>query len=137
MDRRRTSGHSGANAGCGRSQLRVHAFHASCRLSSANPGRSDQRTGCQRLLPCRMAGPDTAASGAAPGARAGGASPAGGSGTLAQPASVPTMIANPRKRFMLLILLEALLALVVLVAIVWWTMFAGRKRGEPPREDGP
>ena len=37
---------------------------------------------------------------------------------------------------MLLILLEALLALVVLVAIVWWTMFAGRKRGEPPREDG-
>ena len=38
---------------------------------------------------------------------------------------------------MLVILLEALLALVVLVAIVWWTMFAGRKRGEPPREDGP
>ena len=46
-----------------------------------------------------------------------------------------------------LILLEALLALVVLVAIVWWTMFSGRKRGElkgvppdagegkPPRED--
>ncbi|GKT22943.1 hypothetical protein [Acidovorax sp. SUPP3334] len=31
-----------------------------------------------------------------------------------------------------LILLEALLALVVLVAIVWWTMFAGRKGGEPP-----
>jgi len=33
-----------------------------------------------------------------------------------------------------LILLEALLALVVLVAIVWWTMFSGRKGGElkPP-----
>ncbi|MDD2546050.1 MAG: hypothetical protein PHI55_07175 [Burkholderiaceae bacterium] len=30
-----------------------------------------------------------------------------------------------------LILLEALLALVVLVVIVWWTMFAGRKVGEP------
>ena len=29
-----------------------------------------------------------------------------------------------------LILLEALLALVVLVAIVWWTMFAGRSKGE-------
>lgn len=29
-----------------------------------------------------------------------------------------------------LILLEALLALVVLVAIVWWTMFSGRKGGE-------
>ena len=31
-----------------------------------------------------------------------------------------------------LILLEALLALVILVAIVWWTMFSGRKKGEPP-----
>ena len=29
-----------------------------------------------------------------------------------------------------LILLEALLALVLLVGIVWWTMFAGRKGGE-------
>ena len=36
-----------------------------------------------------------------------------------------------------LILLEALGALVLLVLIVWWTMFAGRKGGEPPaREDG-
>lgn len=36
-----------------------------------------------------------------------------------------------------LILLEALLALVVLVAIVWWTMFSGRRRGEwvPPPTD--
>lgn len=31
-----------------------------------------------------------------------------------------------------LILLEALLALIVLVAIVWWTMFAGRSKGELP-----
>ena len=31
---------------------------------------------------------------------------------------------------MWVILLEALAALVLLVAIVWWTMFAGRKRGE-------
>ena len=29
-----------------------------------------------------------------------------------------------------LILLEALLALVLLVLIVWWTMFSGRKKGE-------
>ena len=36
---------------------------------------------------------------------------------------------------MLLILLEALLALVLLVLIVWWTMFSGRKKGEPVRED--
>jgi hypothetical protein len=31
---------------------------------------------------------------------------------------------------MLLILLEALGALAILVAIVWWTMFSGRRRGE-------
>jgi len=41
-----------------------------------------------------------------------------------------------------LILLEALLALVVLVAIVWWTMFSGRKGGElkspqPTDRDSP
>jgi len=34
-----------------------------------------------------------------------------------------------------LILLEALGALLILVGIVWWTMFAGRKRGELPPED--
>jgi hypothetical protein len=36
---------------------------------------------------------------------------------------------------MLLILLEALLALVLLVLIVWWTMFSGRNKGEPVRDD--
>ena len=36
-----------------------------------------------------------------------------------------------------LILLEALAALVVLVLIVWWTMFAGRKGGEPEPADAP
>lgn len=30
------------------------------------------------------------------------------------------------------ILLEALGALLLLVLIVWWTMFSGRKGGEPP-----
>jgi hypothetical protein len=53
-------------------------------------------------------------------------------GTPLQPASIPTMAASPRKRFMLLILLEALLALLVLGAIVWWTMFSGRPKGELP-----
>lgn len=33
---------------------------------------------------------------------------------------------------MMLILLEALAALLVLVLIVWWTMFSGRKKGELP-----
>ena len=36
-----------------------------------------------------------------------------------------------------LILLEALLALFILIAIVWWTMFHGRANGElpPDKED--
>lgn len=33
---------------------------------------------------------------------------------------------------MILLLLEALGALVLLVFIVWWTMFSGRKNGELP-----
>jgi cbb3-type cytochrome oxidase subunit 3 len=33
---------------------------------------------------------------------------------------------------MALILLEALLALVLFVVIVWWTMFSGRSKGELP-----
>lgn len=31
---------------------------------------------------------------------------------------------------MVLFILEALLALLILVGIVWWTMFAGRRKGE-------
>ena len=35
---------------------------------------------------------------------------------------------------MWLILLEALGALLLLVLIVWWTMFSGRKKGELPTD---
>ena len=67
---------------------------------------------------------------------AGAGAPTGGRGTVLQPASVPTMRARlQRLLFMLLILLEALLALVLLVGIVWWTMFSGRPKGEPPGQD--
>lgn len=38
---------------------------------------------------------------------------------------------------MTLLLLEALGALLLFVFIVWWTMFAGRKRGEPADSDSP
>ena len=39
---------------------------------------------------------------------------------------------------MWLLILEALLALGVLVFIVWWTMFSGRKKGERDDErNGP
>jgi hypothetical protein len=35
---------------------------------------------------------------------------------------------------MTLLLLEALGALVLLIFIVWWTMFSGRKKGELPAD---
>jgi len=38
---------------------------------------------------------------------------------------------------MVLLLLEALGAGLVLVLIVWWTMFSGRKGGELPGAHGP
>jgi cbb3-type cytochrome oxidase subunit 3 len=40
-----------------------------------------------------------------------------------------------REPFMLMILLEALLALLLFVLIVWWTMFSGRKKGELIRDN--
>jgi hypothetical protein len=36
---------------------------------------------------------------------------------------------------MWVILLEALGALGLLLFIVWWTMFAGRRQGERPKDD--
>lgn len=38
---------------------------------------------------------------------------------------------------MLLLLLEALGALCLLIFIVWWTMFSGRKKGELPEAQSP
>ena len=38
-------------------------------------------------------------------------------------------------RVMWVILLEALAALVLLLFIVWWTMFSGRSRGERRGDD--
>jgi hypothetical protein len=75
---------------------------------------------------------------------------------VAQPTRLPTIsapAANPLRRpvaleatpfpnhpnslsllVMTLLLLEALGALLLLVFIVWWTMFSGRKKGELPDE---
>lgn len=58
-----------------------------------------------------------------------------GMGALVQAASTPTITTldtQHRSRFMGLILLEAFGAMLVLVLIVWWTMFSGRKGGELP-----
>ena len=62
-------------------------------------------------------------------------------GATEQAASMPTIAAikkptrngrRVKKRgfCMGLILLEALLALCIFIAIVWWTMFSGRSKGE-------
>jgi hypothetical protein len=59
-----------------------------------------------------------------------GAGGSGGSSTLAHAASVPTIAAVQGLILMWLILLEALGALAILILIVWWTMFSGRKKGE-------
>jgi cytoskeletal protein RodZ len=59
-------------------------------------------------------------------------------GVLEQPASAPKMKkTQTRKRVMWLLLLEAVGAMALLILIVWWTMFSGRRRGEresPPDE---
>ncbi len=44
--------------------------------------------------------------------------------------------ARGHNRLMLLLLLEALGALLVLVLIVWWTMFSGRNAGELRDQSG-
>jgi hypothetical protein len=60
-------------------------------------------------------------------------------GLTAQPAShtLPTMTQTHQKTTrMLLLLLEALLAGLLFIGIIWWTMFSGRKGGElPPPDD--
>jgi len=63
-----------------------------------------------------------------------------GGGSDEHAVSVPTMTAPPHRipnslMSMTLLLLEALGALVILVWIVWWTMFSGRPGGEPPPEE--
>ena len=46
-------------------------------------------------------------------------------------------LAHRKARVMWVILLEALGAGALLVLIVWWTMFSGRRRGERPSDDDP
>jgi hypothetical protein len=105
------------------------------KLSAWNPGISDQLANNQRLLGfVKTAGvlSDTGASGnaAAMGAFGflSGEEQAAKRKTLKKQ-KLPT-IHEPRSFCMGLILLEALLALLILLAIVWWTMFSGRDKGE-------
>ena len=135
MARRRTSGQSGAKAALGRAQFETIAAQPSCVASSAKPGSSDQATGTQRLLGWfnePVNGPSTGGCGES------GVVGAGGTRLpVEQAASVATIMHTTSHRspfFMGLILLEALGALALLVFIVWWTMFSGRKGGEIDEE---
>jgi hypothetical protein len=64
-----------------------------------------------------------------------GAGGGGKRGALVQPAMTNTTAiirlgVTREKTVMVLLLLEALGALLILVFIVWWTMFSGRNKGE-------
>jgi hypothetical protein len=130
-------------------QLCNQAAQASFKLSFAKPGRSFQEAKTHRLLAltklvvwlggalagATLEGVVTEGCGATVGAEtcAGGElQPFNRRGKVI--AKLPTM-REPRSFCMGLILLEALLALVLLVLIVWWTMFSGRKKGELVSEE--
>lgn len=68
---------------------------------------------------------------------AGGATQAVSPNVIHRISSVSTAAANPGPRTMWVIVLEAAAALGLLVFIVWWTMFSGRRRGERTDEDPP
>jgi hypothetical protein len=137
------SAHVAAQAGVGRWQLRSSAGQANTTWSWLQPGRAAHSTGTQRERVCSMTGSDAAATGGAAGV--GGSE---GGGVVVQAESVPRIRAlqmlrardrQSEGRDMWLILLEALGALLILIFIVWWTMFSGRKdadrRDEPPPAD--
>jgi hypothetical protein len=68
----------------------------------------------------------------------GAAGPGASGGGLEQPASNPRIAAGSRalRTFdMWVLFLEAFGAVLLLVLIVWWTMFHGRRNGERPRDD--
>ena len=148
---RRADAQAAAQAGAGRWQLRRSAGIASRVRSAFQPGSSLQGTSSQRArgrsrvpLPAAAAGtPSSTGSGGGGSVRAGAGGvglatgvPAQATSSAAQPAArVPRMV--PARRLapwevvdMWVILLEALIALLLLGGIVWWTMFAGRRRGE-------
>lgn len=87
-----------------------------------------------------MVGPDARGAvggteGAGTGRVAGGEAGTDCGGVVEHDTRLPTIAAaatSLEKRFMTLILLEALGALALLVLIVWWTMFSGRDKGELP-----
>ena len=132
--------HMPSQPGAGRSQPRSSAGQSSALRSASQPGSSAQRTGTQRERPRTTAGPSGAGAASDAGVLVSGAG-GGSGGGLEQAISEPRIATHSapaalRKRFdMWLILLEALGALLLLVLIVWWTMFSGRSKGERRDDD--
>ena len=142
------------HAAVGRLQLRMKAGQNSAARSFDQPGSSAQSAATQRAgvgLVVFTGGGATTGGGLTGAVVGGGLSWAGAgdwTGLLAHAASIPRIKASkagrndrckcaigacrPNKGSMVmwLILLEALAALLVLIFIVWWTMFSGRKSGE-------
>ena len=131
------------------SQLRCSAGQAISVWSASQPGRSDHSPRTQRPRGVVRISASTAAGGGV--CTDGGMSSGGGAGARSglppQPASVPRIAATraaparwrtrctnsgrfERNKDMTLIILEALGAGLLLVGIVWWTMFSGRRGGE-------
>jgi hypothetical protein len=150
-----------SQAGAGRSQLRRKTGQNPAARSSFQPGSSDHAAPTQRACGRSMLGGCGASvAGSAPegGVAFGrlcpgagvsmrlvsGLSPGPADGRVEQAASAATAIprisaeasglAHRKALVMWVILLEALAALVLIVFIVWWTMFSGRRKGE--RHDG-
>jgi hypothetical protein len=123
--------------GVGLEQLCRHATQASFKLSVLSPGISDQLLKTHRLLlfnntegvgVWRVGVGMLMALGSA-GALTLSVTPQEASNSVRPSAKAPT-IDEQRSLIMGLILLEALLALALLMLIVWWTMFSGRQKGE-------
>ena len=139
-----------------RAQFCRQATHASLKLSVLSPGRSAQLAKTHLLLGlvktegvasrtdvcggCTEAA-GLEATGGDKGVETGGAR---GGAFLGEehavknqhtPMQMLPTIHDRRSCCMGLILLEALLALVLLVLIVWWTMFSGRDKGELKPDD--
>jgi hypothetical protein len=122
-----------------RVQLCSHAFQASLKLSFARPGRSFQEAKSHLLFGLRkLEALEKGALGAGAASTGGSGLCGGGVGGREPQATkkrgrhknMRPKMDESRSVCMGLILLEALLALVLLVLIVWWTMFSGRKKGE-------
>lgn len=115
--------------------------------SCDHPGSSDQGTGVHTLRACVITSPETAGGISTPAAGLAVDVDSGQGGALEHAdSSVPTMhnnshgdvcsaVVQRENVLMWLFLVEALAALLILVLIVWWTMFSGRKGGEPDSAD--